>query len=123
MEIKYLVYVDSAKNSNKFYEMIPDADGSGFTVKYGRIGGKDPAKVHYDADKFYQKYYQKIEKGYIDQTALVKTAAATQDEEGFKEIDDKDTAKFVKSLRQYANDMIKQNYTISEKHITQQMID
>ena len=44
----------------------------------------------------------------------MKTAvAATTGEDGFKAIADKDVNQLVKALRKYANDTIKQNYTIS----------
>ena len=120
---KYLVCVTSS-NNNKFYRIIPDADQSGFTVEYGRIGAPSFRTDHYPIDMYDRKYYEKLKKGYVDQTNLVKTAVmATSGEDGFKAIADKSVNELVKALRKYASDTIKQNYTISQSAVTQEMLD
>ena len=35
---RYLVFVDSKTNKNKFYKAHMNADGASYTVEYGRIG-------------------------------------------------------------------------------------
>jgi len=124
MEAKYLVCVTSA-NNNKFYEIQPDTDGNGFMVKYGRIGGQNPSTQHYDAKEYDRILKNKLKKGYVDQTELVKKddGSVSTGADGFADIQDVDVRKFVKQLRVYANEVIKKNYTIDEGHITQTMID
>lgn len=120
---KYLVCVTS-KNNNKFYRLLPDPDQQGFTVEYGRIGAPSFRTDHYPIDMYWRKYDEKVKKGYVDQTNLVKAAvAATSGEDGFKAITDKSVNDLVQALRKYANDTIKQNYTISQAAVTQEMLD
>lgn len=119
---KYLVCVTS-DNHNKFWRAVPDPDQNGFTATWGRIGSEGQSK-HYPIHKYWDKYYEKLRKGYVDQTDLVKDAvAATSGEDGFKAIADKDVNELVKALRKYASETIKQNYTISQNAVTQQMLD
>lgn len=120
---KYLVCVTSS-NNNKFYRMLPDPDQQGFSVEYGRIGAPSFRTDHYPIDMYWRKYDEKLKKGYVDQTNLVKAAvAATSGEDGFKAIADKSVNELVKALRKYASDTIKQNYTISQSAVTQEMLD
>lgn len=120
---KYLVCVTS-NNNNKFYRMIPDPDQQGFSVEYGRIGASSFRTDHYPIDDYRRKYYEKLKKGYVDQTNLVKDAiTATSGEDGFKAIADKDVNALIAALRKYASDTIKQNYTISQNAVTQEMLD
>jgi predicted DNA-binding WGR domain protein len=35
---RYLVFIDSKTNKNKFYKAYMNPNGSSFTVEYGRIG-------------------------------------------------------------------------------------
>ena len=120
---KYLVCVTSS-NNNKFYRILPDPDSQGFTVEYGRIGAPSFRTDHYPIDMYWRKYDEKLKKGYVDQTNLVKAAvAATSGEDGFKAIADKSVNELVQALRRYASDTIKQNYTISQSAVTQEMLD
>lgn len=120
---KYLVCVTSS-NNNKFYRILPDPDDQGFTVEYGRIGAPSFRTDHYPIDMYERKYAEKLKKGYVDQTNLVKAAvAATSGEDGFKAIADKSVNELVQALRRYASDTIKQNYTISQSAVTQEMLD
>ena len=64
MEYKKLVMVTTGANHNKYYEMIPNADGSTFTVKYGRVGA-NPQVRSYDSYDFNKKYREKLNKGYV----------------------------------------------------------
>ena len=122
-EPKYLVCV-TTNNNNKFYRILPDPDQQGFTVEYGRIGAPSFQTAHYPIDLYSRKYYEKLKKGYTDQTDLVKAAVAqTSGEDGLKAIEDKSVNELVKALRRYANETIKANYTISQNAVTQEMLD
>lgn len=122
-ESKYLVCV-TTNNNNKFYRMIVDPDQSGFTVEYGRIGATSFQTRHYSIDDYWKKYDEKLKKGYVDQTDLVKNVVTTAaGDDGFKAIEDKSVNELVKALRKYANETIKQNYTISQNAVTQEMLD
>lgn len=120
---KYLVCVTS-NNNNKFYRILPDSDQQGFTVEYGRIGAPSFRTDHYPIDMYWRKFDEKLRKGYVDQTSLVKAAVAqTSGEDGFKAIADKNVNELVKALRKYASETIKANYTIASNAITQEMLD
>ena len=122
-ESKYLVCV-TTNNNNKFYRMIVDPDQSGFTVEYGRIGAPSFQTRHYSIDDYWKKFDEKLRKGYIDQTNLVKNVVTTAaGDDGFKAIEDKSVNELIKALRKYANETIKQNYTISQNAVTQEMLD
>lgn len=119
---KYLVCVTS-DNRNKFYRIIPNSNEQGFTVEYGRIGAPSFRTDHYPIEMYWRKYDEKLKKGYVDQTNLVKMAIASSGEDGFKAIADKSVNELVKALRRYASETIKQNYTIAQNAVTQEMLD
>ena len=120
---KYLVCV-TANNNNKFYRVIPDPDQQGFTVEYGRIGAPSFQTHHYPIEDWYKKIESKMRKGYVDQTNLVaKAIEVTTGEDGFAAIKDKPVSDLIAALRKYANDTIKQNYTIAASAVTQEMLD
>ena len=69
----YLVFVSPDNNHNKFYRMIPNVpDITRFTAEYGRVGAAGMKKV-YPISSFDKIYNEKIQKGYIDQSALHQT--------------------------------------------------
>ena len=120
---KYLVCVTTS-NNNKFYRMLPDASQNGFTVEYGRIGAPSFRTEYYPISMFDKKYHEKLKKGYVDQTSIVKAAIVqTNGEDGLKAIADPDVNRLITALRKYANETIKQNYTISQNAITKAMLD
>lgn len=121
---KYLVYIDPNDNRNKFIRIVPDEAAGTFTSEYGRIGAPSFQSKVYPLSKYDSYYQSKTKKGYIDQTNLVKDAVATTTgDDGFKAIADKDVNDLVRALRRYASETIKQNYTISQNAVTQQMLD
>ena len=121
-EPRYLVCVTS-DNHNKFWRAIPDADQQGFTAEWGRIGANSVQSKHYPISMYDRKIGEKLNKGYVDQTHLMKVAVDATGEDGFKAIADKDVNALVRALRRYANETIKQNYTISQDAVTQDMLD
>lgn len=72
-EDKYLTCVNPESNNYKFYWLRPDTNGVGAT--YGRIGsergeafGTKDLMTPYPLHMFWIRYFEKISKGYIDQT-------------------------------------------------------
>lgn len=120
---KYLIMV-TGENNNKIYRMVPNKDGATWTAEYGRVG-QSLASVTYPNSQFEKKYKEKVKKGYVDQTDLVKEELEEEEEEGdgYKPIDNKVIAAIVKKLQDMANRAIKQNYTISATKVTIAMVD
>lgn len=124
---RYLVFVDSNNNKNKFYKAYMNSDGNSYTVEYGRIGAPSYQTKVYQGDAYdmEHKIFSKIRKGYQDYTHLIKqalTSSGTSDD-GYKAIENTSVNELIKALRKYASDVIKQNYTISSGVITQDMLD
>lgn len=121
VEYKKLVMV-TTNNNNKFYEMIPDADGSGFTAQYGRVGA-NPQKRHYGSHEFSKKYREKLNKGYVDQTGLALVSQTVALQKQYKDITDSSVADIVSRLQAMANKAISYNYNITVGEVTQAMVD
>lgn len=73
VESKYLTCINPAKNSYKFYRLIPC--GSEVKVLWGRMGSNPGERFGeksfvYSNTMFWIKYQEKISKGYIDQSKL-----------------------------------------------------
>ncbi len=123
MEEKYLVMVDASDNHNKFYKMIPEQSGITFKVEYGRVGARPATRV-YPAGEFYNKYQEKLRKGYQDQTDLHKTAQVIlTNQSKYKAIEDDEIRKLVDKMLSWADLVIKKNYTVSEDQVNQDAID
>lgn len=124
---RYLVFVDARSNKNKFYKAYMNSDGNSYTVEYGRIGAPSFQTKIYQGDAYdmQDKIASKISKGYRDQTDLVKQALVTTgaSDDGYKAIQNTSVNNLIKALRKYAQDVIKQNYTISAGALTQEMLD
>lgn len=121
MEYKKLVMVTTGANHNKYYEMIPNADGSTFTVKYGRVGANPQVRAYGSYD-FNKKYREKLNKGYVDQTHLV-MEKVNKIQKKYKDISDKGVFDIVNRLQEMANKAISSNYTVSADEVTQRMVD
>lgn len=124
---RYLVFVDSKSNKNKFYKAYMNSGGNSYTVEYGRIGAPSYQTKIYQGDAYDMdaKILSKIRKGYQDQTHLVKQALTSTgvSNDGYKAIENTSVNELIKALRKYASDVIAQNYTISSGAITQDMLD
>ena len=123
----YLLCV-TADNHNKYYRMIPSADGSTFTVEYGRVEATAQTTT-YPMSKWSQKYNEKIRKGYVDRSDLYKTAVKTvasstktKDGKTYKMIDDTDVRKLVDTLLAFADKTVADNYNINVKLVTKAML-
>lgn len=120
MSEKYLIMV-TLNNNNKYYKMLPDSDGKGFTVIYGRVGNEGQ-KNRYPAKDWDKIYRSKINKGYVDQTAIMKVTSEEEMEE-FLPIVNSSVRKLVEELQRLAKQTVRTNYRISATQVTQAMID
>lgn len=122
---KYLVMVSNA-NNNKYYRMLPSADGSSFTVEYGRIGSSQQTRS-YPMWEWNKKYNEKLRKGYVDQTDLMEDLISVVKDKSvkseYKEIVDKAIAEIVNRLMSMAHQKVQQNYKVESNQVTQAMID
>lgn len=119
---RYLVMVTAGANNNKYYKMSPNGDT--WTAEYGRIGGSSQTRT-YSKYQYESKYNEKIRKGYVDQTDLVKDLIVKEDvsQPEYREIENRAIAEIVSRLQQMASQAIKENYTISSDKVTQAMVD
>lgn len=119
---RHLVMVTAGANNNKYYDMTPHGDS--WTATYGRIGSGSQTRT-YPMSQWNSKYNEKINKGYVDQTDLVKDLISTekQKQSEYKEIENKVIAEIVERLQAMARKAISENYTISSNKVTQAMVD
>lgn len=121
---KHLVMVTASANNNKYYNMTPHGDT--WTAEYGRVGSSSQ-KREYSIREWDKKYNEKIRKGYVDQTNLVKDLIEIENKKSnsstYKEIENKVIAEIVERLQQMAKKAISENYTVSSNKVTQAMID
>ena len=98
---KYLVMVTAGANNNKYYRMTPHGDS--WTAEYGRIGSSSQSRT-YPMSQWNAKYNEKIRKGYVDQTDLVKDLISTEKpkQSEYKEIENKVIAEIVERLQSMA---------------------
>ena len=121
----YLVMVTAGSNNNKYYRMVPDGNGKTWTAEYGRIGASCQ-KAAYPLSDWDKKYREKVKKGYVDETDLVKDLIEEKKPKTkaqYKEIENKVIADIVEKLQAMASKAIRDNYTISSEKVTQAMVD
>lgn len=117
----YLVFVSPDNNHNKFYRMIPNVpDITRFTAEYGRVGAAGMKKV-YPISSFDKIYNEKIQKGYIDQSALHQTQVMVKS--AYVPTLQPSVDWLINTLLNAANKAFKTEYTISADEITDRMID
>ena len=119
---RHLVMVTAGANNNKYYDMTPHGDS--WTATYGRIGSGSQTRT-YPMSQWNSKYNEKINKGYVDQTDLVKDLISTEKpkQSEYKEIENKVIAEIVDRLQAMARKAISENYTISSNKVTHAMVD
>lgn len=116
--------VNASANNNKYYRQIPCGNGE-WIAEYGRVGGK-PQRRKYSMSQWETKYYEKIKKGYIDQSYLAEDLIEEKEKKEdlkYKPIENKNIADIVKKLRQMAKDVIDENYSIRSDKVTKAMVD
>ena len=116
--------VTASANNNKYYNMTPHGDT--WTAEYGRVGSSSQRR-EYSIREWDKKYNEKIKKGYVDQTDLVKDLIQIEKKRStdftYKEIENKVIAEIVERLQQMARKAISENYTVSSNKVTQAMVD
>lgn len=136
---KYLVCLDEQTNDYKSYTMYQEEDNERFGVSYGRIGGVSAFQSNYDFDKegahyypaemFWFKYYEKINKGYLDRSEIKDFEFSRggkiissdkepeqkipQELEKYESIEDKDTKELIEFLISRQREYVQQNYNYS----------
>lgn len=123
-----LMLVSGEVNSNKFYHMT-DNDNGTFSVEYGRVGST-AQKASYPISQWSKKYNEKVKKGYKDNTELfiVEDATITSDSDNsstttFASTRSSGVVELVNKLQGWANKSVSENYTVSAKDVTQKQID
>lgn len=116
--------VTASANNNKYYNMTPHGDT--WTAEYGRVGSSSQRR-EYSIREWNKKYSEKIKKGYVDQTDLVKDLIHVEKKNStdstYEEIENKVIAEIVERLQQMARKAISENYTVSSSKVTQAMVD
>lgn len=129
---KYLILVNADENKNEFYKM-GDMGGGEWSATYGRVGekqGRSRATRNVMIPKRYPDYMygiklvEKLSKGYQDKSSchgltVLRKNSLDAPVSGIK---DKQVAKLVEKLMAYAQNVIKQNYTVSFTDVTAEMI-
>ena len=125
-KLAYLIMVTGDSNHNKYYKMIPNADGASFTAEYGRVGSTCQTRS-YPMYQWNKKYNEKIRKGYVDQTHLIedliKVEKPKKQKSEYKEIEDKAIAEIVERLMNMARQKVHQNYRVESNQVTMAMVD
>lgn len=130
---RYLTMVNAEHNNYKFYQ-LEDKNGE-FVATYGRIGSR-PGEMFgvrtyaYDKKMFWIKYYEKVLKGYIDQSDIYlsdeesKVASNESADDSNKKFKKPESisAKLYNTLYAFAKHLVKQSLVHNDK-ITVGMID
>ena len=116
----FLIFVDATDNHNKFYNMYPQ--GNSFTVKYGRVGGKENV-CSYPMSEWNKKLNEKLKKGYTNVSATRQAVISATQTAQFKPIEDSKVNEIVTELIKMAKSAIERNYTINASDVTEEMVD
>lgn len=120
----YLLMVTPG-NNNKYYKLVANGDGS-WTAEYGRVGSSAQRKT-YPMSQWNSKYNEKIRKGYVDQTDLVRDLVTVEKKSNpgseYKAIENRVIAEIVDRLQMMAKKAVDENYNISSNKVTQAMVD
>lgn len=116
----FLIFVDATDNHNKFYNMYPQ--GNSFTVKYGRVGGKENI-CSYPMNEWNKKLNEKLKKGYTNVSSTRQAVISATQTTQFKPIEDSKVNEIVTELIKMAKSAIERNYTINASDVTEEMVD
>lgn len=108
----------TADNNNKFYDMRENGDGT-FSVTYGRVGNEGVTQT-YPIRQWDSKYYEKLRKGYKDQTELF--ASSSENEIDLSAIKDMMVRNLVNNLMKYARKSISYHYNVNADQVTQKQV-
>lgn len=114
----------TTKQSNKFYNMFEQNDGT-FIACWGRIEGRVDQKPYPMSkwDATYREKTQRKKDPYTDVTELYAQVEESSHDSKIDVVDDAQVRRIVSALQSYATNSVKQNYTISSKAVTQAMVD
>lgn len=118
-----LIFVEGiGKNSNKFYNMIEESNGT-FSVEYGRVDSTSQ-RTSYQMSQWDKKYNEKLKKGYKDITELyaIKDETNTENVETFIS-NDTYVRHLIEDLQKWAQNTVKENYKVSTKNVTSKMVE
>ena len=97
--------------------------GSVWEAAYGRVGAS-PQRRTYSLRDWEKKYNEKLSKGYVDRTWLVRDLIEVQPvTDDYRPILQKPIAEIVRRLREMARQAVAENYTISSNKVTMAMVD
>ena len=111
----------SENNNNKFYRMIPSADGNSFVAEYGRIGCANPQRRTYPIWQYNEKYDEKINKGYRDVTHLMGSKSEHESASAALK-DGTEAQKLIAMLMDYADVAYRNTYSVDLKNVTEEML-
>ena len=110
-------------NSNKFYNITENADGS-LSVLRGRVGSTEIAEKPNSSWTFDKLVASKIKKGYKDITSLKAVAdSSTGSTDIFNNISDSAVIKILKFLMECSSNMVKTNYLVSTDDVTKAQVE
>ncbi len=126
---KYLTCLDEESNEYKYYLMTLDEASKKLNVQYGRIG-MQAGEFHYqdgnyskdgtyefEAPMFWVKYYEKIAKGYEDQTELKDfertEKKATLDDVEYAPIEEDTTRQIMDFLISQQRELVQRSFDLS----------
>lgn len=131
---KYLNYVSSENNHNKFYRMVDLGDGK-WGAFYGRIGAVQGEALAnhvnvpytYPDYMYWIKYSEKVAKGYKDRTECHVIKDKEEDTSSkrkapLEEISDREVRNLIDKLMAYSKHVISENYNIGSEKVTEVMI-
>lgn len=109
MNKKFLIFVDvkDGVQSNKFYDMSDNGDGT-FTAEYGRVGSSKTSHT-YPISKWNSKLNSKLRKGYEDITELKRASTVVNSNSGNTVFN-----QFFDILSQYTKSTISTNYLVDK---------
>lgn len=116
----YLIKIDPNANNNKYYRMTPSADGSTFTVEYGRVD-ETATTFTYPIEQWDKKYREKTRKGYVDMTELVKEESPASTASPV--FSSPSIERIVNTLMGYASAVVEREYSISSTRVTLRMVE
>ena len=121
MHKEVMLTMVSENNNNKFYRMIPSADGNSFVAEYGRIGCANPQRRTYPIWQYNEKYDEKINKGYRDVTHLMGSKSEHESASAVLK-DGTEAQKLIAMLMDYADVAYRNTYSVDLKNVTEEML-
>ena len=116
----YLTCINPESNNYKFYWMKPAKDG--ISVTYGRIGaqkgemfGARDVQIPYPTRMFWILYYEKLSKGYVDQSEIYLSSRTKKSSENSIVVKDERAVsiELYKQLRRYAKKVVEEHLVSS----------